>query len=318
MERVLNWSRPEETRVVPEGTIGHPPLGGSEYRLVRDENHQGEISPMVKLLALEGQLENYTLTEEDIPHIIDDIRRCDSLQSLLLLAKKWGELNKINPHAIWTIGTDMYRKECLKFDTWIRFVASVQMMLDLLDRKDCSKYLFDREDSPKKYLVWHGFPGSGYEEKPLKWVHEPDYPDFQGDVEQEPAHHRLWVAQLLQVGINKSRLEKRYIVLPEFGQIVEITRARDLYGFVYLALETTVLDMSPSSDIRLRKCSYCGEWDFEDGSRKMRQTGDKTSWYHDTCKRRINRRVDLEQIAIKEGRNYTIRPGGRKSGVLKS
>ncbi|NCC62814.1 MAG: hypothetical protein EOM12_18235 [Verrucomicrobiae bacterium] len=318
MDRVLEWRRPEETRVAPEGTIGHW-TDGSEYRLVHVGNHCGEIDPGVMLLAMEGQFDNYILTKEKIPLIIDDIRRIDSIQALLLLVKKWGGLTDISSHPGLAIGNDMPRKECPRLDAWIRFVASVQMVLDLLERKDCSKYLFDRKDRPGKDLVWRGFPGSGYEEKPLHWVRITDYPDLQEGVEQEPPYHRLWVAELLQNGIKNSMLEKRYIVLPEFGQIVEMTRAHDLYGFVWLALEATVLEMSPSSDLRLRRCCYCDLWDLEDnGERLMRRTNDKTAWYHDLCKRREDRRTDLEQAALKKGREFIIRPGARKHGVLKT
>lgn len=302
-ERSLPWLKPQDVRVVPEGTITtvQGRLHQEECRFVRGTNEKRGVTPNLSVIAPQGDWTGYVLSAEDVPDFINGMCKCNNLECLVSLIRKWGPLriHKAFGLAPRFIGCDM-------LEEWFLLVSRTQMILSLLEEKGFSKHIKGRS------LVWSSFEDENYHMKII-----PEYPDFlKGEDSQD---WQRGIAVLLEAGMKEASLRKEYIVLPQ-GQIINVDVPADMYSFIWLALEATVLQNSSSRDLCLRKCCYCGHWDIEDGPRErlMRQPHDKTYWYHDACKRREARRTELELRAIKEGREYKIRPGARKQGVQKT
>ena len=173
-----------------------------------------------------------------------------------------------------------------------------------------------------------GYESPSREDEPKSWVWRCDTPqewfnlsrvvrEFLSLLNNTGDRERL--IEILSDQVNEANVRTHYVPLPT-GDIAAATGVPfDLHGAIWKVLESTAVKSKAAEHLRLNICHYCGEWDFERdgyGSRRMRQTKEKTFWYHDGCKRDEDKRIKDEARALREGRGRKKRPGSRKGSHL--
>jgi len=340
-DKDLEWVKPRNARVVPAGKTVKGKNGvkrrfvpaseagffceGREYAPIdRDEQSGSKVS----VISLEGELTPYTLRIEDIPALINKMRTCRNIETIASLVGEYGPLKR---RGDCRVSEECLTVGCDTVDDWIYQIALVQTLFSLLTEGSLSKYL--RQAPYGCSLEWHGIEGSGFDgQNPLTLGIIPtlfltgidDAQCFRVNAnlseEELQLIAQIAIKDLLTLGMRGTSFSRCFGVLPN-AQIVEVLSPDNLCSVIWHVSAATTLQETAPRYLRLRRCHYCGEWDFEadrEGNKLLKQKQDKSFWYHFRCYRSDHERKKREERAAEIGRECKNRPGARKHGVLKT
>ena len=282
-----------------------------------------------KILIGKGNSKEYSLEGKNLSSMLKEMLNLLDEEFLIIMpdrlksfVKKYGYLHKpiektLHQYTNRGFTCNFYIVE-LGYDsleTWQLFVREIIHFLKYWNNPSADINFYENEGDDEKFKGWVLQSNLDFIQNNIA------SPEFRYNVSQmmnkQYLINKIFLSKMIESRIGDSQFHESLYVLPSSGQILSHKIPIDLYSFIWLWIEQSVLD--DKDDKSIHKCSLCNEYDMLMNLRKSRERDPITLenvLYHEYCYRRQKKRETTARKAKAEGRPPQIRLESRKNGVL--